>query len=263
MIPLSNLLCGFIAMFGSLLSGVSMGFASPFLDQVSAKWNLSEKQLFFFDKITTIVSIFSPFLFTVMLRFIGRKFIYFMICCASIITYGLFLFCKQNNFWLALLLRATVGLELGGVSTLCPTMLIEFSSVGHSGYFGNLHQIGIVVGIILMFLCWVVTSWQSLCFITIAISFIGCIIIWLVPETKVSNKEAENTEWHEDTVENLIIGLAIMIFQQFSGIGAIQTNMNDDLKRAGVDFKPQIASVFIMCIQLFGVFLAGHFVALH
>lgn len=136
-------------------------------------------------------------------------------------------------------------------------MLIEFATTNYSGFFGNLHQIGIVIGIIMMYLFCIVSGWQVLCYITIGISAIGCVIIWFVPETMPKKSEHRDVSWNEDRIQDIVIGMTIMLLQQFSGIGAIQTNLSDDLKKAGVNFIPQLANVAVMCIQLVGVIIAG------
>lgn len=255
-----DLLNGLIAMFGSLLTGVSLGFASPVLDELTEKWNLNATQTYLFSNITTIVSILSPFIYFIALKYVGRKIIYFAICLASVLTYSIFLLVSQKRFWLAIFLRAIVGIELGGFSTLCPTMLIEYASPNYSALFGNMHQIGIVIGIIAMYLFCIISGWRFLCYISIGISVIGCLIIWGAPETMPRKKERSESSWTDETSLRIFSGMAIMLLQQFSGIGAIQTNLGEDIRKAGVNFIPEIANVAVMCIQLVGVFISGFIV---
>ncbi|EAY04393.1 Major Facilitator Superfamily protein [Trichomonas vaginalis G3] len=260
MILVKDLLYGFVAMFGSLLSGVSMGFSSPVLRELEKKWEISDSEKYWFNSITTLIGIFVPFLYSFILSKVGRKIVYFSICFFSFLTYSCFLAVTEKRFWLAILLRACVGIQLGGYSTLCPVLLIEFASPKSTGFFGNLHQIGIVVGIALMYLLCMLFDWKVLCYVSLGVSLIGCIIIFFVPETNHYSKDGAEKLLIERNVHKIVVSVGIMILQQFSGIGCILNNLDEDLRSAGVSFRPEIASVVTMGLQLVGVILCGFFI---
>ena len=140
---------------------------------------------------------------------------------------------------------------------MCIRDSIDVASLNYTGFFGNLHQVGIVIGIVLMEFLGMFCKWQILCFITAGVSIIAAGLIWLIPETSTRRSEKQESFWTDTNVSNLVICITVMILQQFSGISAILTNLSDDLENAGINFKPENANVLTMFIQLVGVIICG------
>lgn len=257
MMLFKELLQGLCVMSGSILMGISMGMATPLATYFSTTWNISEKQIYWFNNITTIVGIFSPFIPLFLAKFMSRRLIFFTYNLAAAITYSMFMALKPSIFWLAILLRGLVGAENGGFSTITPTLLIDVSAVGYPGFFGHLHQVGIVLGIVLMQFLGMFLSWKAMCLISAGFSLIGCGVIWFCPDTTPKGKNKSDTFFTETNVINFSVAITIMVLQQFSGIGAMLNNLSEDLVKAGINFRPEFASVGTMFLQLIGVIICG------
>lgn len=260
-----ELLFGLIIAIGSLNFGISVGLPTP-LDPLFKEWQKSDNELLWFNVITSLFAIFGPFIVTFLLNYIGRRLMFAILHIASAIIYIILLFMTKERFYIAIIVRALVGLDIGGFTSLCPTMLIEIAQKEWTGFFGNLHQIGCVVGIIIMYVQGTYAHWKTLCYTSIGVSVLGTCLIWLCPETspnkthlegEVVVKKEKDSLFHEQYTRRLVIGLSMMVIQQFCGINAILSNLDQNFKDAGATLDSGIASTIAMAAQLFGVLICG------
>lgn len=172
--------------------------------------------------------------------------------------YVLSLFMSKERFWIAIFSRALAGLDIGGFTSLCPTMLIEIAPTKLGGFFGNLHQIGCVVGITIMYVQGTYANWKTLFYTGIGFSALGACLIWICPETSPNRRKSEsdsNTHREKDTLfqdcylEKLVVGLTMIFIQQFCGINAILSNLSQSFEDAGVPLATGIASTISMGCQ--------------
>ncbi|EAX98079.1 major facilitator superfamily protein [Trichomonas vaginalis G3] len=252
-------------MLGSLNFGISVGIPTP-LATLFESWNRTENELQWYNIITSLCAIFSPFFVTYVLNFLGRRIVFAILHIFAAGIYVLCLFMTKDKFWLAIFSRALVGLDIGGFTSLCPTMLIEIAPSKLGGFFGHLHQIGCVIGITIMYMQGTYAPWKTLFYTGIGFSALGTILICFCPETSPNRRKADpeslarkekDTLFQEMYLEKLVIGLTMMFFQQFCGINAIISNLVQNFKDAGVPLETGIASTISMACQFLGVVING------
>ena len=266
-----ELIYALIVMIGPLNFGFCMGFTSPAIPEWKLKWkSVPETQTTWFNSITSLFAVIGPFITTFMLGHMGRKLCLFFISLFATICWGLLLITSENRFWVGIIVRALVGLCVGGYSAVCPMFLVELAPKDITGFFGNLNQIGIVIGIIIMYLQGNWQSWWTLCITGIVFSALQCFLIWLVPETapekepietdgNQQNEEKESV-WQSKYLGKLGVGIAMMVIQQFAGVNALITNLDQNFKDAGAPLASGIASTISVAAQLLAVFACAFLV---
>ncbi|EAX98489.1 major facilitator superfamily protein [Trichomonas vaginalis G3] len=171
-------------------------------------------------------------------------------------------------------MRALLGLVIGGVTSIAPTMLIETAPEGLTGFFGNLNQVGCVIGIVIMYLQgnWTVnvtkgfSKWWSLEITCATLNIIGAALIWLCPETSsLSKNDVKKDKPRESICQKkyigkIFVGIGMMFIQQFSGINAILTNLDDNFREVGVPLDSGVASAISVAAQFIAVFVSGFLV---
>ncbi|EAY05488.1 hypothetical protein TVAG_080800 [Trichomonas vaginalis G3] len=181
-----ELIYGLIIMTGSMNFGYSTGIASPLVPFFKDEWGISKMNTTWFNAILALFAVIGPFITTWMLTFLPRRLVFCILQCTSSVILLIMLASSKKAFALMIVMRALLGLVIGGVTSIAPTMLVEAAPSGLTGFFGNLNQIGCVVGIIIMYLQgnWTVntsknaTKWWSLEVTCAVINFVGAALIW-------------------------------------------------------------------------------------
>lgn len=243
-----ELIYGLIIMTGSMNFGYTVGFPSPLVPFFQDYWGISKMSTTWFNAILPLLAIVGPFITTWLLTFLPRRLVFCILQIASAVTYLIMLATTKKAFALMIVMRALQGLIIGGATSIAPTMLVEAAPAGLTGFFGNLNQIGCVIGIIIMYLQgnWTVnlsknaTKWWSLEITCAVLNFAGAALIWVCPETGAVKKEEDNKEevkkesvFQKQYLGKLLVGIAMMFIQQFAGINAILTNLDENFKEVG------------------------------
>ncbi|EAX93478.1 major facilitator superfamily protein [Trichomonas vaginalis G3] len=267
-----ELIYGLIIMTGSMNFGYTVGFPSPLVPFFQDYWGISKMSTTWFNAILPLLAIVGPFITTWLLTFLPRRLVFCILQIASAVTYLIMLATTKKAFALMIVMRALQGLIIGGVTSIAPTMLVEAAPAGLTGFFGNLNQIGCVIGIIIMYLQgnWTVnlsknaTKWWSLEITCAVLNFAGAALIWVCPETGAVKKEEDNKEevkkesvFQKQYLGKLLVGIAMMFIQQFAGINAILTNLDENFKEVGAPLDSGIASTISVAAQLLAVFTSG------
>ena len=258
---------------GSINFGFTIGFTSPLVPFFLKYWNTPEIQTTFFNAILSVVAMVGPYIATFMLKYLGRRPVFCILQFFSGVIYLLMLTANQTHFWILILMRALMGLAIGGIASTGPTMLVEVAPEGLSGFFGNLAQTGICTGCIIVYLAgnWTANvdkqayKWWIIPIITAAFNFLSCLLIWICPETGHHAMIADHEEigatkeslCQKKYLGKLFVGVMLMIIQQFSGINAIVTNLDDNLRTSKVPMDSGIASAISMFMMVIAVFIGG------
>ncbi|EAY14721.1 major facilitator superfamily protein [Trichomonas vaginalis G3] len=258
---------------GALNFGFTIGFTSPLVPFFSSYWGTPEIQTTFFNAILSLLAIIGPYIATFMLKYLGRRPVFCILQFVSGVIYLLMITANKNRFWILILMRALMGLAIGGVSSTTPTMLVEVAPEGLSGFFGNLTQTGVCLGSIIVYLVgnWTANVskeayvWYVIPIVTASFDFLSCCLIWLCPETgnqtpndnKVEEEGEKERLCQKKYLGKLFVGIMLMIIQQFCGINAIVTNLDENLRTAKVPMDSGIASAVSMFMMIVGVFIGG------
>ena len=280
-----ELLYAIIVALGPLSFGLTMGFTSPVITEwTGAKttkyqnWDVfstvSNTAITWFNAISSLFGCVGPFIAEYALQYIARRPL-ICICCASLaVIWACHFAISPKLFYFGIFLRALVGLSVGAISAVCPVMLIELSPPGLTGFFGSLNQVFIVIGIVWMNLQGNWQSWKNLIYTGLAGAILPCFLIWLCPETYKPSRQIRAKNEHEDPSDNLhndletleankpvsiaewenlskvLIGIVLMFIQQFAGVNALITNLDQNFLDAGVSIDPGVASAMTSSAQL-------------
>lgn len=261
-------------MFGEVNFGFSIAFTSPMIPFLRDAWGISEMQLNVFNAILSGIGILGPYVATFMLKYMGRRPVFSIMQFATAVLYLLMLTANKDRFWVMILMRALMGITIGSIQSTAPTMLVEVAPEGISGFFGNLVQTGICIGMIIFYLQgnYLVNTakgtdkWWSLVITGAAVNIASSAAIWLCPETasKVSLDHSSADQIEEDSekihfctkehLKNLFVGISLCVVQQFAGVNAILTNLSDALHETGVPLDDGISAVLTNVFIVIGAF---------
>ena len=292
-----QLLYALIVALGPLSFGLTMGFTSPVITEwTGAKttkyqdWDVFESvsstSITWFNAISSLFGCVGPFIAEWALQYIGRKILIFICSVALIVIWAMHFAISPSLFYFGIFIRALVGIAVGAISTVCPVMLIELAPPGLTAFYGCLNQAAIVFGIVWMNIQGNYYSWKTLIYTGIVGAVLPCFLIWIVPETYKPSKKifpTKNEQEEElspkddqdmeaislekpDTIarwENLskvLVGIVLMFIQQFAGVNALITNLDQNFLDAGVSLDPGIASAMTSAAQLIADVIFAFFI---
>lgn len=171
----------------------------------------------------------------------------------------------QDHFWAAILLRAFLGIVMGAFSGIVPVYIIELVPKEVSSFFGTFHQLGIAIGISIVYLIGNFINWHYLALFLAALSLVLCIAILFIPESPVAITKQNTISKTESICQKiyakpLIVSIIMMFVQQFTGINAIITNMGSLLAGDSSSMTPGIASFISSAAQVVSVFIGAFFI---
>ena len=227
-----------ILLLGSMSLGIAIAFPSPTLADISKYFSFSQGQSSLFNAITSLSAVLGPFFTNLFVNTRGRCFtikIISILCSASWI---LFISLEDTQKWLAILFRALLGISAGGISAVTPVYIMELSPANCRSIYGSMHQFGITIGIFITNLLGMSLTWHQLSHFSLFISATLFIGMFFVPEspafknkTTISATEDNSFNSSKESLfsgryrSSLIIGIMMMVFQQFSGINAVLSNL--------------------------------------
>ena len=264
-----ELLMAFVIMLGSNTMGTVGIYPSPTAKAIQAHHHLSETSFewSFYNSVAFLFAIMGPFFTKFLLNRFGGKRRHTIFIIDVISTISWLLNCTTKlNIWAGIVSRGLLGISMGAFSSISPMYLIEISPPDASGFFGSLNQIGIVIGQCFFSLIGKFVDYMGLNFIGAAISFLQSILIWFIIESpSVKIPESSNSKinssheslFQKKYLNGIIIGVALMFFQQFSGINGILTNLSSIMTTAGLDLDPNYQSAISILSQLIAVFIGS------
>lgn len=268
-----ELLYALVVLMGSMNFGFVIGYTSPAIPQFEKNWGTSKMLTTWFNAIFCLFAIIGPFIATYLLSKFGRKPTLSIIASVTGVFWCILCLTSEKRFWIGIVVRGLLGLSVGAYSSITPMYLIELAPKDITGFFGSLNQFFLVIGIIWMYLQGNWYSWMTLNFTGIAFSFVQAILVWAIPETApkkieepllqeeqpqaAQTNQNNDTLWQKKYMGKLMIGVAMMIFQQFSGVNAILTNLDANFREIGVPVDSGIASAIAVTAQLIAVGVGG------
>jgi MFS family permease len=253
---------------GSLDFGYALGHPSGAIPEMKRDWGedaTTESLWTMFNSIMAIGAIFGPFLVRLLLtpRFpFGRQKTVFISALLGIVAWLILLGHSKSAFWVGLLARFLLGIAVGGLSGLIPMYVVEIVPPSQTGFFGSLPQLFCATAFIP---CYLFSEWMSWKWSAgvgaIILGALAC-LVWLLPDSPVAH-EQQQTEGDDQTIVSrdyiapILMGIALMCFQQLSGINAILTNMTELFQDAGVDLSAGYASTITAVAQPISTLFAG------
>lgn len=203
---------------------------------------------------------------------------------------GWLLIALAKGLTLIILGRLLTGLCCGLVSGTAPTYVVEIAPPQIRGFLGTCFQVMVVIGILIAAVFGTFMSWQTLAGVSIiaAAGMSGLMLImpetpqWLLSKSRNEDAEASlkvlrsgaiNQEFDTMTraaanaqqggsqysiamlksrefYKPFILALALMFFQQFSGINAVLFYQSDIFKKAAPQLDPALATIYVCVAQV-------------
>lgn len=254
-----NLLCAFIILLAPISFGTIMCYPSPTAKEIQVSHGLDSgaSEWAFYNSVSSLFAIGGPFLVSAFFKCCGnsRKKTLFIVEVFGAIFWLLNMLTKLH-IWAGIVARALLGLYIGAESSIAPMYLVEIAPDGQSGFYGCMNQFGIVIGFVLFDFIGSSLDYIELDYVGAAICALLAILVWFViesPDTEKKQTEEEETISSQEKLTDkknlcgLLVGIAIMFFQQFCGINAILTNLKDIMNSSGLDmdgnYQAGIASI--------------------
>ncbi|EAX87371.1 major facilitator superfamily protein [Trichomonas vaginalis G3] len=299
-------------MLGAFTFGYVLGYPSPVVPELQDTYNISDHESSFFNSVSSLLAIAGPFVSHGLTKITTRKLSTFIISICGTVFWALLLVMNKKLLWFGIVLRGLLGVVMGAYSSIIPMYIVEIAPEGHTAFFGTLNNLGISIGLVVLYLLGNWLKWRVLTIIGACICALLACLIWFVKDSPVdtkveddnidnlsSEKEVENksgeevkdnnsnesesspdikiTEGKNSDAENpnpsskkgicqkkyvkgLLIGCMFMVFQQFSGINGILTNLKTLFNKAGVKVNQGIASAISSSAQVITIFISSFFV---
>lgn len=132
--------------------GFCIVFSSPTVPLFRDEWRAPSIQTTIFNAILSLAAVVGPFVANGLLKFFNQKVCYFILQIFACLFFLLMLLANSKKIYVMIILRALEGVIMGATSTICPTMLIEVSPKGMTGFLGNLGQLGRCIGALVLYL---------------------------------------------------------------------------------------------------------------
>lgn len=224
-------------------SGWDFSKISPFLLDVTNRITN------YFGAVTTIIFIFVNY------KIKKRRLQISIIYIISGIAWLMYIAVNDNNIWLSIVLRALDGIFIGFFQSSHISYLMHFSSEKLFGFHSSFIEVAITLAISLLNIMFLVIHWKIIAVILSIQSFLFGGLIWFIPEVTVIPKSYSRQYIHKSPfLKKLLVMVAIMAIQCFSGIGFMIDNCSRLLGDIGIDMNPymQLALVnFISCLSAF------------
>uniref|UniRef100_A0A670YHW8 Solute carrier family 2, facilitated glucose transporter member 8 n=1 Tax=Pseudonaja textilis TaxID=8673 RepID=A0A670YHW8_PSETE len=237
-------LATFAAVLGPLSFGFVLGYSSPAIPSLKRSHNpelrLDDTQASWFGSVVTLGAAAGGTLGGYVVDKIGRKLS--LMLCAVPYVFGFLIIVSAQNIWMLYLGRLLCGLASGVTSLVVPIYISETSHSKIRGVLGSCVQLMVVTGILGAYLAGMALEWRWLAVLS---SIPPCFLLGLmafVPETPRfllrQNRQSEAVaalqflrgplvdhdiaEFKNPSIyKPFLIGVAMMFFQQASGINAL------------------------------------------
>lgn len=166
---------------------------------------------------------------------------------------------KTSYRALAYVGRGISGFGVGAVSTVNPVYIAELSPTEVRGAYGVMSQLFCSIGALLIYFFGIWLKWRPLSGIAMAPPAISILCLFFIPESpafeRMERREKKRQEnlFQKKYIKAFFISLLIVIFQQFSGINALLTNLTVIFSDSNINLNPSVSSVIVTSAQVITV----------
>ncbi|XP_054030211.1 solute carrier family 2, facilitated glucose transporter member 8 isoform X1 [Dryobates pubescens] len=281
-------LATFAAVLGPLSFGFVLGYSSPVIPELrkinDPKLRLDSNQASWFGSVVTLGAAAGGILGGYLVDKVGRKLS--LMLCSIPYVFGYLVIISAQNVWMLYFGRMLSGLASGITSLVVPVYISEISHPKVRGMLGSCVQLMVVTGILGAYVAGIALRWQWLAVLGSVPPCMMLLLMSFMPETPrfllSRNERSKATaalrflrgpqadhEWECEQIEAgvqeeelklsefknpsiyrpLLIGVALMFFQQVTGINAVMFYAETIFEDA--DFKDsRMASVVVGSIQV-------------
>ncbi|CAN4111202.1 unnamed protein product [Withania somnifera] len=245
-----------VAVSGSFVFGSAVGFSSPAQSGIIQDLGLSVAEYSVFGSIWTIGAMIGAVMSGKLADVFTRRGAMgfselFCLFGWLAIVFG------KNALWLDIG-RLSMGYGVGIISYVVPVYIAEITPKNLRGAFTTVNQLMICCGVSLMYVVGVIINWRLLAVIgaiPCVIQLLGLFFIpesprWLdYTETLQGVSEAKIIDlFQKKYAHSLIVGVGLMVLQQFGGVNAIAYYASSIFESAG--FSGRIGSIAMVVVQI-------------
>ncbi|PIK35539.1 hypothetical protein BSL78_27632 [Apostichopus japonicus] len=276
-----------VSLLAPISAGYTIGYSSPAIPQLKNDTILDDNSASWFGSLLNVGAIFGGPVAGFLIGSIGRKAT--LMACAVPFAVGWALIASVPYVWGLYLGRVLTGFATGMTTLACPIYIAEMASPDNRGFLGSSFQLFITLGILLVYTLGVYLSYVWLAIIgAIFACMLSCFMLpmpdtpsyWLIKHDrhralavlhKVRNVnvdvdlECREIEATLDNSDNnvslsefgqrhlfmpLLISLALMFFQQFSGINTVMFYTVTIFQSTGSSIDANTATIVIGAVQV-------------
>ncbi|KFO86129.1 Solute carrier family 2, facilitated glucose transporter member 8, partial [Buceros rhinoceros silvestris] len=283
-------LATFAAVLGPLSFGFVLGYSSPVIPELGQTddphLRLGSRQASWFGSVVTLGAAAGGLLGGCLVDRAGRK-LSLMLCSVPYV-FGYLVIISAQNVWMLYVGRVLTGVASGITSLVVPVYIAEVSHPAVRGMLGSCVQLMVVTGILGAYVAGIALQWRWLAVLCSLPPCVMLLFMFFMPETPRfllnQNKRAEaiaalrflrgpdaDHEWEcrqieagvrEEVVRSrstlkkpffyrpLLIGVALMFFQQVTGINAVMFYAETIFEDANFKVNGVMASVAVGSIQV-------------
>ncbi|OHT01142.1 major facilitator superfamily transporter [Tritrichomonas foetus] len=289
-------LCSII--IGSMEIGWVITFVSPSLPLIKEEFpGLTSFETSAFQAIPALTAIVGTYWANYLMLKLSRKFALIINSCCGTVFWLLLLTMSKKFFWISLIIRALQGIVMGAYSTIDPVYVAEIAPPERIGFYGIINSMCISFGHCSFNLVGAIHSWRANVYFGAGFCALQAFTCLFVPHSPIDlahKKNPKNTDenlhmmsveddYNEDSnkdidpesykstvnikkrslfqkfyLKPMIIGLGLVILQQFAGVNAMVANMSSLLNAAGLDaIDSSIQASIATCAEFFSGFLSA------
>ncbi|XP_059650264.1 uncharacterized protein LOC132296032 [Cornus florida] len=285
-VTLSLVFSTLVAISGSFGFGTALGYSSPAESGIMNDLGLSTAEYSVFSSILTIGGILGAALSGRIADFFGRKGAMWFSEIFCLMGWLAILF-SEDAVWLDIG-RLVLGYGIGLLSYVVPVYIVEISPKNRRGEFTGLSQLMVGCGQSLFFFIGLFVNWRTLALIGTLPCMAQLLGLFFIPESprwlaKIGREEykavlqrfrGENTDISQEAAEikdytetlqrlskaafidlfqrkyaySVIVGVGLMVFQQFGGLNGFAFYATEILELA--DFNNEIGKMAVAVVQI-------------
>ncbi|KAK6119237.1 hypothetical protein DH2020_047020 [Rehmannia glutinosa] len=234
----------FVAVSGSYVFGCAVGYSSPAQSGILDDLGLTLAEYSLFGSISTIGAMIGAVVSGKVADLFGRKGAMGFAELFNIVGWLAIAFAK--NVWWLDIGRLSTGFGVGLLSYVVPVYIAEITPKNLRGAFTAVNQLMICCGASVIYLVGNVISWRLLALIGTIPCLIQLVGLFIIPESP--RWLAKNGQW--DGSEASLVGVGLMVLQQFGGVNAIAYYASAIFSSAGFSYRVGTTAMVIVQVPM-------------
>ncbi|OHT16263.1 major facilitator superfamily transporter [Tritrichomonas foetus] len=243
-----------VLLLASMSWGLTMAYWSPCKESMSEDLGYTDTLASVFNFLAPCACIFGGPFINLFIGKLGRRLSVFVTALFMFCSWIVLAFVKKSFYWLAFVLRFFLGFAIGSFSTVIPLYITELAPPDVRGAYGTLHQFGISCGASTCYMLGIWLKWKNITIISAIPTGLLSLLIWLVPESPVVARLAQQQQettgareplFQKKFVKPLVVSLLLMFFQQFAGTSAFLANLQGIFEDCNININSSVASLIV------------------
>ena len=255
----------------SMSIGFILAYCSPAAASLYSHFEFNSFQQSAFNAIPNIAAVIGSPLASLFVGKIGRKFSVIILQGSVTIGWILLAITGKSYFWLGFIARVICGLGMGGILGVVPVYIDELAPKDAKNSYGVLNMLFLSCGTLLSYTYGFTNNWRWIACLSLLPCLIFFIFIWFCPDTTPfkpeNNEKGEKSGqfkelFQKENVKSIITAALSVVFQQFSGINALLTNLSPIFEESKIPISSTVASIIVAAAQFVATLSASSLVGI-